>query len=372
MQNRFFVNSPAHRLPVNLTTAILQNENALPFHMALPGYRPTSLHHLPHLAGSIGLGDIYIKDESERFSLNAFKVLGASFAIHKLLQKNATIKVFCTATDGNHGRAVAWAAKQAKKQAVVFVPKGTTAARITAIEKEGAELFVVDGNYDETCARAAAMAKKYGWELVQDTAWENYEEVPAYIMAGYLTHFKELENSLHQQAAPSTDIVFLQCGVGSWAAAAAWYYCNRYGYARPKLVVVEPVQSAGMLASFQKGERAQPTGNLETIMAGLNCGIPSSSAWAIIKMNADLVITIDDQTAINAMKTLYYPQGGDPQVIAGESGVAGLAACLAIQNDREFEELSAILKMDKHTRCLFYNTEGATDAALFKKLVQGS
>jgi diaminopropionate ammonia-lyase len=369
--NNFFINRPSDQIPDNATTAILKNCNALSFHQSLPVYQSTPLFHLPALAKHFGVANIYIKDESYRFGLNAFKGLGASYAIYELLKKQPGIKTFCTATDGNHGRAVAWSAKMAGKEAVVFVPKDTTACRIAAIEKEGAEVIKINGNYDETCLHAEKISIENGWQLVQDTAWEGYEEIPAYIMAGYLTHFRELENSLHTLPYPKIDIVFLQAGVGSWAAAAIWYYLNRYGKSRPKLVIVEPEESAGILESFLKGSRCNPTGNFETIMAGLNCGIPSSTAWEIIKEGADAAMSVSDKFAMQAMRLLHSPKDNDPQITAGESGVGGLAGFIALITDKKYDKLKNYLAFNKNENILFYSTEGATDPDRYKTIIAG-
>lgn len=366
--SNYFINQPQNKIANNKTTAILKNSNALSFHQSIPVYQPTPLVHLPALATQFGVANIYIKDESYRFGLNAFKGLGASYAIYELLKKQPDIKIFCTATDGNHGRAVAWSAKQAEKKAVVFVPKDTTPHRIKAIENEGAEVIKVNGNYDETCVHAATISKEKGWQLVQDTAWDGYEEIPAYIMAGYLTHFAELENSLHTATKAKIDIVFLQAGVGSWAAAAVWYYLNRYGKNRPKLVIVEPAASDGILESFKQGHRSNPKGNLQTIMAGLNCGIPSSTAWEIIKEGVDAAMAVDDDFARKAMRLLHSPKDNDAQIIAGESGVGGLAGFIATMKDENYKDLKNTLGINKNSNILFYSTEGATDPDTYKTI----
>jgi diaminopropionate ammonia-lyase len=364
----YFINQPSNKIPGNNTTAILSNSNSFLFHKSLPQYQPTPLVHLPGAAKKFDVANIYIKDESYRFGLNAFKGLGASYAIHEVLKKQPNIKTFCTATDGNHGRAVAWSAKQADKAAVIFVPKDTTPYRIKAIENEGAEVIKVDGNYDETCAHAETISKEKGWQLVQDTAWEGYEEIPAYIMAGYLTHFAELENSLHTATKPKIDIVFLQAGVGSWAAAAVWYYINRYRNNRPKLVIVEPAASDGILESLKQGHRSNPKGNLQTIMAGLNCGIPSSTAWDIIKEGVDAAMTVDDDLARKAMRLLHSPKGNDPQIIAGESGVGGMAGFIAMMEDDRYKDLKKAMGINENSNILLYSTEGATDPDNYKAI----
>jgi diaminopropionate ammonia-lyase len=364
----YFINKPNNRIIANLTTDILRQNKALAYHKSLPMYRPTPLIKLSSLAGKYGVGNIYLKDEAHRFGLNAFKGLGASYAIHKILEKRPDIDTFCTATDGNHGRAVAWAAKIAQKKAVVFIPRDTTDSRMKAIKNEGAKVVKIDGNYDETCIFAEKTSEKEGWQLVQDTAWEDYEEIPANIMAGYLTHFQELEDSLHTLPTPKIDIVFLQAGVGSWAGSAVWYYLNRYGIHRPKMVIVEPYESDGILASFKANKRVSPDCTFETIMAGLNCGIPSSSAWDIIKHGADISMKIKDNYAEHAMRELYYPTGKDEKVVAGESGVGGLAGFIALMTKDAFQPLRIHLGISSASNILFYNTEGATDLDSFNKI----
>lgn len=369
MNDPFYINKPENNLPDGLTDSIFRNSDALQFHKSIENYQPTPLVELPELANSFELGKIYVKDESFRFGLNAFKGLGASFAIHKILEKDPSIKTFCTATDGNHGRAVAWSSKMLGKASRIFVPKDTTTARIKAIEKEGGIVEKIDGNYEDTCAYAQKMSKENQWQLVQDTATENYEEIPAYIMAGYFTHFLELEESLHTLPVPEVDIVFLQAGVGSWPASAAWYYLNRYGKNRPKIVLVEPKEAAGILASFKKGERTSPYGNYQTIMAGLNCGIPSTSAWEILKNSVDAAMAIEDHYTEQAIRKLYYPKGADKRIISGESGAGGFAGFLALSSDPRFVKLKEYLNMNRDTRCLFYSTEGDTDPENFRKII---
>jgi diaminopropionate ammonia-lyase len=365
----YFINNATNQLPENHTTLALLHSDAIGYHKTLPAYQPTPLTALPALAKKCSVANIYIKDDSYRFGLSAFKGLGASYAIHKLVVQNPEIKTFCTATDGNHGRAVAWAAGIANARAIVFVPRDTAKSRIKAIENEGGKVIEVDGNYDEACAFAETKSKEEGWTLVQDTAWENYEAIPAQIMAGYLTQFQEMENSVHGLPGAGIDYVFLQAGVGSWAAAAIWYYINRYGNNRPKLIIVEPDEADGILASFKAGKRVMPTGSFKTMMAGLNCGIPSLSAWDIIKCGADAAMKISDDYAARAMNALYYPIDGDTRVIAGESGAGGLAGFIALMAPGRFNELRTALGINAASNILCYNTEGATDLENFNKII---
>ena len=367
--NDYFINRPNNEMPVSLTTQILKESNALQYHQSLSVYKSTPLVCLPDLAKRYGVGNIQLKNEAFRFGLNSFKGLGASHAIYKLLHKSNNISTFCTATDGNHGRAVAWASKLAGRKSVIFVPKDTTQNRINAIEKEGGSVIKTGGNYDEACCIAKYTSEKEGWQLVQDTSWENYEEIPALIKAGYLTQFQEMEDSLHILPKPTVDIVFLQAGVGSLAGAAIWYYLNRYGKNRPKIVLVEPDEAAGILASFIAGRRVMPDGNFQTIMAGLNCGIPSLTAWEFIKNGTDVSMKVPDECAERAIRELYYPESSDIRIIAGESGVGGLAGFIAMMTNPNLIKLKEELQITEKSTILFFNTEGATDPDNYKKII---
>lgn len=362
-------NTIQKNIPENPVTKILQESVSLEFHSSLNAYTPTPLLELKGLADELGVQNIFLKDESHRFGLNAFKGLGASYAIYKILEEDPASETFCTATDGNHGRAVGWASRLFNKRAVVFVPRETTSARIQAIKNEGATVEQLPLNYDDTCKYAAQKSREYKWKLVQDTAWEDYEEIPGLIKAGYLTHFQELENSLHCLPEAEVDFVFLQAGVGSWPAAAAWYYHNRYGEKAPKLILVEPRESNGILESLRQGQRCEPKGKCDSIMAGLNCGIPSLSAWQILKSTIDAAIEIEDSFAEKTMRKLFYPTQNDPQVIGGESGVGGLAGLIAITTDHRFTPLKKILKITSASKILVFNTEGNTDPENYRKIV---
>ncbi len=365
----FYLNSPNNNLKNNITNTTLLNSDSLSYHKTLHEYFPTPIYSLKNLSKKIGVKEIYVKDESERFGLNAFKGLGASFAIHKLLMQNPNISTFCTATDGNHGRAVAWAATKHNKKSVIFVPKETSKERIDAISNHGAEVIQLNMNYEDSCKHASKTSAKNNWQLVQDTSWENYEEIPAYIMSGYITHLREMENSLNNFNIPNIDIVFLQAGVGSWPASCIWYYINRYDIKRPKLVLVEPENSSGILQSFMSNKRITPSRNIETIMAGLSCGIPSKSAWEIIKNGCDAVLTISDNYAKKAMKMLFFPIKSDKRIISGESGAAGLAGLIKCLNSKNYVDLKEHIGLDSSSRILIFSTEGNTDKDSFNSII---
>jgi diaminopropionate ammonia-lyase len=365
----YYINHPSGIIGDSPTSKILIQSDALAYHQSLKEYASAPLVNLKILAKKINVAELWVKDESNRFGLGSFKALGASYAVNELLKKNKSISTFCTATDGNHGKALAWSADLKNRNAIIYVPHHTTKSRIEAIERYGATVIATHQNYDETCALAAKTAAQYNWQLVQDTAWKNYETIPALIMAGYLTHFKELENSLHTPHQPKIDFVFLQAGVGSWAAAAAWYYAMRYAQHRPKLIIVEPKSADGILESFKQNRLSQPTGDLTTIMAGLNCGVPSYSAWPILKNTIHYSMHIHDSAAENTMRQLYQPDGDDLQLTSGESGAAGIAGLLELMNNPVFEHLKHKIGINKNSRVLCFNTEGITDPENFRKIV---
>ncbi len=369
MNEKYYKNTPNNIISNDLTISILQKHDATEFHTSLPIYKPTPLIQLSNLSKKYNVGNIYMKDESHRFGLNAFKVLGASYAIHQTLEKDPTIETFVTATDGNHGRAVAWAAKKFGKKSIVLVPKDTTTERIKAIEKEGAKVVQINGNYSEACQCAENEAKANNWTLIQDTAWKGYIEIPALIMSGYLTLFKELEENLHTSLEPNIDIVFLQAGVGSMAAAGIYYYLNKYGAKRPKIIIVEPEEADGILLSFQNNKISTSEGNSNTIMAGLNCETPSLSAWNLLKNGVDYSLKISDKYAKRAIRELYFPIGSDKRIISGESGAGGFAGFLALLIEDEFKAIKDALEIDESTNILFISTEGNTDVQVFNEIV---
>lgn len=355
-------------------------KDILPCHQSLPGYAPTPIVKLDSLAEELGIGSICLKDESHRFGLKAFKSLGASYAIYRLLKEcwaNETGEVFspelfhsrhyrdklgeftfCTATDGNHGRAVAWTARLLGEKAVIYMPADSVPARVEAIRSEGAQVVLVDGSYDDCVARAQRDADANAWQVVSDTSYEGYTTIPRYIMAGYTAMFREIDNSL-APADRQFDHVLVQAGVGSLLAAAAWYYsANRQ--TRPTLVGVEPTAAACVAESVRNGKMQASQGSLQTIMAGLNCGTVSKIAWPFIDSGVDAVITLGDNHARQAMYTLYHPHGADPQVTSGESGAAGLAGLLAARSQLGLTETSKVLLL---------STEGDTDPENFRRVV---
>ncbi len=368
----YYKNLPINTIPLNETTIILKNHDAHVFHKTLSEYNPTPLINLPYLSKKLGVRNIYVKDESRRFNIKAFKGLGASYAIYQTLIKTPSLETFCTATDGNHGRAVAWAAKKFDRNAVIFVPKEITLKRIEAIENEGAQVIQITGHYDQACEEAKKISRSKKWSLIQDTAWEGYLEIPALILSGYLTLFKEMEESIHSPLKPKIDLVFLQAGVGSMAAAGIYYYLNKYGKNKPKIVIVEPEEADGILCSFKEKKISTSKGSLKTIMTGLNCETPSLGAWDLLKNGTNYVLKISDNYAKQAMREFYYPSGLDKRIISGESGATGLGGLLAILKESEMKLIKEDLKINNSTNILFINSEGDTDKEVFSEIINSS
>ena len=275
---------------------------------------------------------------------------------------------FVTATDGNHGRAVAWACRELGCKAVVYMPKGSSSARFEAIKDLGAQTTIIDGNYDDAVHLAAQQAQKHGWILMQDTAWEDYEKIPIRIMQGYLTILNE---ALEQLNGIIPTHVFAQCGVGSFAGALQAHLFELFGAKRPRFVVVEADKAACYYKSIliDNGKPQKVSGDLDTIMAGLACGEPSALAWNILRRYADVFITCNDHVAIKGMRALGRPLPGDPGVISGESGAvtAGLLAC--ILEPGPHNEIAGALDINQNSTILLISTEGDTDPATYQKIM---
>ena len=306
-------------------TAPAIDDRARTFHQSLSGYEPTPLISLPQLARELGVGQVVAKVESSRLGLPAFKALGASWAVHQVLtqQTNERIHTLVTATDGNHGRAVAHFARLFGHQALIVLPEGVNDLAAAAIEAEGAEVQVVQGNYDDAVAAAASAAHaRPDRILVQDTAWEGYTEVPEAIVQGYATLFAELDEQL--QGADAPDLVLVPSGVGSLLQAALMHYRAAEADGTTGVVAVEPTVAACLPPSLEAGAPTTvPTGH--TIMAGLNCGTPSAVAWPLIAKGMDGTAAVTDQEAIRAGHDLAA-HGVD----AGPCGAASLAAARVI------------------------------------------
>ncbi|MBN9677728.1 diaminopropionate ammonia-lyase [Salipiger bermudensis] len=349
-----------------------------------PGHAETKLHALPALAARLGVAELRYKDEATRFGLGSFKALGGAYAVARLLARKigealgrevsmaevtqvahpdeaAKITV-CCATDGNHGRSVAWGAQNFGCACVIFIHATVSEGRKAAIEAYGAEVRRCAGNYDDSVREAQETATREGWFVVSDTSYEGYMEIPKDVMQGYEVMAAEAYDALSE---PPTH-VFLQTGVGGMAAAVAAQAVRRYGAARPTIVLCDPDQSACWLETMRAGTPTAVEGDLDTLMAGLACGEVSALAWEILRDHGDAVMALTDASAVAEMKRLAHPEGGDPAIVAGESAVAGLAGLAAAMGD---EEARAALGLDASSRVLIFGTEGDTDAALYEELV---
>ncbi|MGI5055140.1 diaminopropionate ammonia-lyase [Treponema socranskii] len=391
---RWIKNTMSKSADKNLSIMSLENvETAYSFHKSFPQYAKTPLAKLDKMAELLGLANIYVKDESFRFGLNAFKVLGGSFAMAQYIAQRTGKKIkditydvlisdalraefgqatFFTATDGNHGRGVAWAANKLKQKAVVFMPKGSTKTRLQNILNENAVATIETVNYDE-CVRkaAAAAAKTENGIVVQDTAWEGYEEIPSWIMQGYGTMAMEASEQLSQFGTDRPTHVFIQAGVGSLAGAVQGYFANKYPHNPPIVVVVEASAAACLYKGAVAGDGSIRIvdGDMPTIMAGLACGEPNTISWDILKNHVHTFVSCPDWTAALGMRMLAAPIKGDAQVISGESGAVpfGLLASLMMSDD--YKDLRESLALGKNSHVLLFSTEGDTDPERYRNIV---
>jgi diaminopropionate ammonia-lyase len=355
---------------------------ALDFHRRLPGYAPTPLLAATGLARRMGIGQLWIKDESARFGLPAFKILGASWAVYRALIARSGGRIgawsslaalrtqlaalgpltFAAATDGNHGRAVARMAALLGYGARIFVPAGTAKARINAIAGEGATVTVVPGTYDDAVARAADEASS-SCLVISDTSWPGYEDVPRWVIEGYSTICWEVADELARLGQPGPDFVVVQMGVGALAAAVIQHFHAPDARQR-HILGVEPTSAACVLASLQAGQLVAVPGPHTSIMAGLNCGTPSMIAWPQLAAGLDAVVAIDDERARQAMRE-FAAIG----LVAGETGAAGLGGLLALLESDQFGSMRGQLSIGPATRVLVFCTEGATDPAAYARII---
>jgi len=317
----------------------------------------TPLRRLPGLAHTLGIADLLVKDESSRFGLPAFKILGTRYAIARLLETGHVGDLAC-ATAGNHGRAVARAARLAGLRAHVYVPRGTVPARVSAIRAENADVVECDVDYDACVRLMAADAERHHWTVVSDTSWPGYVRVPKLIMAGYTWM---LEEASRQWGTARPDLVVVQAGVGSFAGAVAAWLEATFGSGRPALVVAEPVGSACVAASLRAGRLASLDRCEPTNMAGLRCAEVSPVAWPALRDTVDACVQISDDEAARAVDRMARPTAGDSPVTAGSSGAAGLAGLMRLLGDPELEPTRRTLGLSPTTRVLVFNTEGPTD-----------
>ena len=396
MEKFKIVRYPHQELPNTDLTPFCEEEarKAHDFHASFDVYAQTPLTSLPGLAKALGVGAVHVKDESYRFGLNAFKVLGGSYALgryiakalgedianlpaSRILSQEVRAKLgevtFVTATDGNHGRGVAWTANRLGQHSVVYMPKGSAAERLANIRAEGADASITDLNYDEAVRLANRQAQEKGWVMVQDTAWEGYTDIPLWIMQGYTTMGYEIVRQLEAMGAEKPTHVFLQAGVGSMAGAMAGFLTSYYGKDRPFITIVEPNKADCVFrtAEARDGKLHFVTGDMDTIMAGLACGEPCTIGWEVLKNCADAFISCPDYAAADGMRILAAPVRGDTPIVSGESGAATVGCVSNILLRKGLGELKEQLNLDENSRLLFISTEGDTDRDNYRKVVWG-
>lgn len=359
------------------------------YHKSFPMYEETPFLDLKNLAEKAGVKNILVKDESYRFGLNAFKVLGGSYAIGKVIAEKLDMDItdltfekltskevkdklgdvtFITATDGNHGRGVAWAAKQLKQKSIVYMPRGSAEERVKNIEKEGATVKVLDANYDECVRQANELAEEKGYIMVQDTAWDGYEDIPKWIMQGYMTLAWEMYESLQEKNIKPTHL-FLQAGVGSFAAATTGFFANMYKEDKPIITIVEPDTVACIYESAKADKRVLVGGNYKTIMAGLACGEPNTFGLKVLLDNCEHFISASDEFAAFGIRVLGNPYKSDKKIISGESGASSFGAILKILTDDRYEDERKKLNINEDSNLIFVSTEGDTDAKNYLDIV---
>jgi diaminopropionate ammonia-lyase len=366
------------RVFINRAATVLSDcspsRDPLTFHRRLPGYAPTPLREAPGIARDLGLDRLWVKDESERMGLPAFKILGASWAVYgaikqalpsrangetlgdlsRQLEPLKPLTLTC-ATDGNHGRAVARMARLLGLDAHIFVPADMAPARQAAIASEGARVTVVDGTYDDAVARSAEESGERNL-VISDTSWPGYEDVPRWVIDGYSTIFWEVDDELQRRGEPGPDLIVVQIGVGALAAAVVRHYRRPDAEPKPVIIGVEPTHAACVLASMEAGQIVQIPGPHDSIMSGLNCGLPSTIAWPLVSHGIDAFVAIEDERARDGMRALTR-EG----IVAGECGAAGLAGLTTW--------LQSFGGEGEGRRALVVSTEGATDPEAYRRIV---
>ena len=360
------------------------------FHASFPEYSVTPLAKLDNLAKALGVANVYVKDESYRFGLNAFKVLGGSYTIGNYLaqkqgkdiselpfnvlsseevRKQIGEVTFVTATDGNHGRGIAWTANRLGQKSVVYMPKGSALERLNNIKALGADASITDLNYDDAVRLANSNAEKYGWVMVQDTAWEGYEDIPGWIMEGYTTMAAE---AVEQLGGVKPTHIFLQAGVGAMSGGITGFFADLYGDEdRPIITIVEPNKADCIYRSAEAndGKPHFVKGDMNTIMAGLACGEPCTIGWNVLHDHADNFVSMPDYVAAEGMRVLGNPLPGDDRVISGESGAATLGFVAEVMRNESLDWLRKQLKLDENSRILCFSTEGDTDKENYRRIV---
>ncbi|MFM2665764.1 diaminopropionate ammonia-lyase [Vibrio mediterranei] len=362
--------------------SVEQAKQARAFHSQIDGYQPTPLVSLPALAQQLGVKAILVKDESKRFGLNAFKVLGGSYALGRQLAKHLNVDIaevdlktvsskleapltFATATAGNHGTGVAWAAREMGQQAVVYMPKGSPQASVDRIRGLGAECIVTEVNYDDTVRLANDTAQANGWMLVQDTAWDGYEEIPTWISQGYMTMADEAVDQIEQLGFEAPSHVILQAGVGAMAGGVLGYLADRLDPTKFDTIIAEPKAADCIYRSgtSEAGNMVNVTGDLSSIMAGLACGEPNPVTWPILRDCSRYFIAVEDKVSATGMRMYGNPLAGDQAITSGESGAITLGAL------NEIVKHDGNVGLNEESVVLLFSTEGDTNPERYRRIV---
>lgn len=364
-------------------------ESVLAFHRQIPQYAPTPLRSLSALAGRLELGAVYVKDESFRMGLNSFKVLGGVYAIGRCIAQKLQTDLgsltledlkaehtrgkigaltFATATDGNHGRGIAWAAHMLGYPSVVYMPAGSSLERMANIRAFGAETTITDRNYDDTVAMVFAKAEQKHWTVLQDTTMDGYDEVPSWIIQGYATMALEITRQLREMALEPPTHLFLQAGVGAFAASAAGFFLANAGE-MPSVTVVEPDQADCYYRSFAAQHLTPVGGAMETIMCGLACGVPNRIGWDILHHCTSCSVSVPDEVSAHGMRVYGNPLEGDSRVVSGESGAVTMGLLSMAMQLEELRPLRETLGLNAASRVLLISTEGATDETVYRDVV---
>lgn len=379
MTTRFSLNPDAR----DWTAEDAPTRAPLQLHRKLPGYEPTPLVQAPPIAEALGVAEVWVKDESSRLGLPAFKTLGASWASYQAIEEHRGEPIgewstldelaehledmrpmrLVAATDGNHGRAVARMARLLGFSSDIFVPHDMVGARIEAIESENATVTVVDGSYDDAVARSAEEADDHTL-VISDTSWPGYETVPRWVIDGYSSIMWEVDDELERRGIATPDVVTVQMGVGAFASAVTRHYRRPGREDRPRLLGVEPTRAACVLASIEAGDVISIPGPHDSIMAGLNCGTPSLIAWPAVSQGIDVFIAVEDERAKQAMRLL-----AEADVVSGESGAAGLAGLIEVVEADDTGSVRELLGLGPDSRILTISTEGATDPGAYRDIV---
>lgn len=365
MASRFVTNP--YRQPGPFPTPAREPVRA--FHRTLPGYAPTPLIRRQRLAQSLGIGDLWVKYEGERFGLQAFKGLGGSWALHRLLAtRGGSFTTVSTASEGNHGRAVAWAARLMKVPCVIFLPAHAAPQRIENIRREGATVILVDGTYEDAVHRCDRESRERGWQVISDVGYDGYLDIPPLVVEGYSTLYLELEEQLGE-AGVVPDLVLIPGGVGGILQAGVDFFRSRAS--GPAVVGVEPAEADCLTESLlsANGEPAVSHGSRATTMACLNCAEVSLPSWPAIRRGVDALIAIDDRWAETAVRRLWRADG-ETAIEAGDSGAASTGGLIALMEDPDAAPLRRALGVTSTTTAVVICTEGAIDRAQFERVLE--